>query len=199
MSKRIEMAGKRFGKLTVVKYYGLDKYGQALWVCKCDCGNKTIVNGCHLRSGHTKTCRKCFLEEGQNERVYRIWRNILTRCYNTKSKRYKNYGGRGIVMCSEWRNNFKLFYDWSMKNGYNDRLTIERIDVNGNYEPSNCCWATWLRQANNKTTNKYYTYNGETMTLTDFARKYNENYKRLWARLDLGWTIEEAIQGKRNK
>lgn len=195
--RRIDITGQRFSKLEVVRYYGLDKHKEALWLCKCDCGNETIVNGCHLRSGHTKTCRKCFLEEGQNERVYRIWREILTRCYNKGNKRYKDYGGRGIVMCDEWKSNFKTFYKWAMANGYQDDLTIDRINVNGNYEPSNCRWATWLQQANNKRNNRVFTYNGETLTLKQLAIKYGVDYRKTWSRLKLGWTIEQAIEGKK--
>lgn len=98
---------------------------------------------------------------------------MKNRCYNKKLKEYKNYGGRGIKICDEWKNDFLVFYKWSIENGYSDNLTIDRIDVNGNYEPSNCRWATIEMQANNKTNNHFITYNNQTLTINQWARKLN--------------------------
>lgn len=119
------------------------------------------------------------------------------RCYNLKYKRYNDYGGRGIKICNEWLNDFKVFYDWAMQNGYKDNLTIDRIDVNGNYEPSNCRWANIKTQANNKRNNRIIEYKGEFHTMSEWANIYNINYKLLHSRLKKGWNIEKALFTKK--
>lgn len=128
-------------------------------LCKCDCGNETIVLKANLVRGHTKSCgcnrsinaRKLFTKHGQcGTRLYRIWVEMVHRCYLKSDTNYKKYGARGITVCDEWRNDFKSFYDWSMSNGYTDELTIDRIDSDGNYEPTNCRWATYKQQNLNR-------------------------------------------------
>lgn len=153
------MIGKRFGKLTVISAAGRSPRRYILWKCRCDCGRETIVSSHNLRSGNTQSCG-CRLRErtrmlnfvtGQyKSRLYRIWTCMKTRCYNPNTPQYKDWGGRGITMCDEWRHNFKSFYDWSMSNGYNEHLSIDRINNDGNYEPSNCKWSTAKEQANNR-------------------------------------------------
>lgn len=130
-----------------------------------------------------------------NTRLYRIWCNMKTRCYCKTDFHYPRYGARGIVVCTEWKNDFQAFYDWSMSNGYSDDLTIDRIDVNGNYEPQNCRWADNFTQANNTRRNRYYTYNNETHTLTEWSRIVGIKREILKDRIfKLGWSFEDAIK-----
>lgn len=103
-------------------------------------------------------------------KLYRIWIAMKSRCYNQRHSSYANYGGRGIVICDEWKIDFKSFYDWSMANGYKEELQIDRIDNNGNYEPNNCKWSTRREQANNRRTTHLETINGETHTLAEWSR-----------------------------
>ena len=173
MANKIDLTGKRFGRLVVLEQaeYHIDKKGRKtrMWKCKCDCGNETIVRHGGLQRGTTTSCG-CFHKEivgslnrthglsANCGRLYPLWKSIKYRCYNINSKDYDRYGGRGIVMCDEWVNDFQSFYDWAIANGYKEEktdkglniLTIDRIDVNGNYEPSNCRFVTNDVQAKNK-------------------------------------------------
>ena len=118
---------------------------------------------------------------------------MKSRCYTESNSDYKDYGGRGISICDEWLNDFVSFYNWSMNNSYSDGLSIDRIDVNGNYEPSNCRWATNKEQANNKRTNMFCTINGETKTLKEWSEERGIIYNTVRHRLALGYTVEEAL------
>ena len=159
MGKFIDLTGQKFGRLTVIERADNTKQGQAKWLCQCDCGRKTVVMGKSLRNGNTKSCG-CLQKEtigykrtihGQtNTRFYRIWCGMKSRCYNKKNPHFHLYGGRGIKVCNEWLKDFQTFYDWAIANGYADNLTLDRINVNGNYEPSNCRWITRKEQNNNK-------------------------------------------------
>lgn len=126
-------------------------------------------------------------------RLFNIWQSMKQRCYDVKHDHYKEYGGRGIKVCDEWLSDFMAFYEWAMANGYKERLTIERKDVNGNYEPSNCCWATIKEQANNKRNNRIVEYKGKKYTIAELSEKYNINYHCLYYRLQNGWDIEKAL------
>lgn len=129
-------------------------------------------------------------------RLHVTWSNMHARCSNPNNNRYKRYGGRGISVCAEWtgEQGFINFYNWSMKNGYSDDLTIDRKDNDGNYEPSNCCWATMEDQANNKSNNVMLEYNGEKMTIKQASIKFNIKRDILRERLRRGWDIKDALE-----
>ena len=142
-------------------------------------------NKCHLKHGLRKT------------RLYRIWSNIKTRCYNEKDPHFERWGKRGILMCEEWETNFKSFYDWAIENGYNDDLTIDRIDNDGNYEPNNCRWVTIKYQNRNKRNVKFITYKGETKTIPEWTKEIGLGKETIRERLKRGWSESEAIEGKK--
>jgi len=131
------------------------------------------------------------------KRLYEIYYGIKKRCYNKNCARYKDYGGRGIVMCEEWLNGIDYFIDWALSNGYEDGLTIDRINNDGNYSPDNCRWATYMEQGNNTRRNVYVEYNGEVKSLTTWCRELNLNYDMVHGRIrDSGWSVERAFTEK---
>ena len=152
--------------------------------------------------------RGCTCTHGLSKtRLYECWTDMKKRCYNEKNKRYSNYGGRGICVCDEWRTDFMAFNDWAMTHGYSDDLTLDRIDVNGNYDPDNCRWATRMEQMSNTSRNRYITAFGETKTMSEWARIFNISPDLIKDRIiKLHWDPEEAISlpalpmgGKRKK
>ena len=129
----------------------------------------------------------------KNTRLYRVYSGMKSRCYNSNTPMYKYYGGRGITVCEEWKNDFKAFYEWAMNNGYSDKLTIDRIDNNGNYEPSNCRWVDMKTQSHNTSHNHIVKLNGVEHSLTEWAEIYNINIKTIRDRLKRGWSYEDAF------
>lgn len=157
MAKFKDITGVKFHMLTPVERVKSTKSKRYSWLCKCDCGNTTILMSSSLVSGNTKSCG-CFkinapklrTTHGKTgERLYQIWIDMKSRCANPKNKSFNHYGGRGISICEEWLNSVDSFYKWAYENGYEDHLTIERNDVNGNYEPSNCSWIPLSEQVRN--------------------------------------------------
>lgn len=167
---KTDTTGKKYGWLLVLSDNG------ETCTCKCDCGNVAEVNRRRMMTGHIKSCgcMKGNPTHGKRHtRLYIIWTGMKARCYNENSIEYKRYGFRGISICEEWKNNFEAFYDWAVENGYEEKLTIDRIDVNGNYEPSNCRWSTTLEQGCNKRNNHFLTVDGETKILSQWEREFN--------------------------
>ena len=201
MGKIVDIKGKKFGRLTVLECVGIENH-KAKWLCVCDCGKRVVVAGSDLRLGNTKSCgcyhsqraKEVRTKHGKTEtRLYSIWTDIKTRCYNKNREKYKIYGARGIKVCDEWVNDFQAFYNWAIENGYQDNLSIDRIDVNSNYEPNNCRWATAKEQANNTRTNHCFIIDNEKLTLKQISEKYNLNYKTLMSRIWRKWDINKAI------
>ena len=208
MAKFKDLTGLKFGRLTVIKLdhkkQRNDKRGtRCYWLCECDCGNITTVLTEALKSGHTKSCgclgKEKRLEANKthnltNNRIYSIWHGIKARCFNNNEKAYKNYGERGITLCEEWKNNFMTFYNWSINNGYQDNLTIDRINVNGNYEPNNCRWVNQKQQSRNMRKNHNITYKGETHCLAEWAEILDINYSTLTERVRKNWSVEDIFK-----
>lgn len=198
-NKLPDLTGMKFSRLTAIKQV---KKGKRLaYHCICDCGNTINVTSNKLYSGHTKSCGCYNLESLKNRstthgksktRLYHIWGKMKTRCRNPKTPTYKWYGGKGVSVCDEWQE-FQPFYDWSIANGYTEKLTIDRINVNGNYEPSNCRWVDMKTQMNNQTSNVLVTYNDKTQTLSQWANELDINAKTLYTRFERCWSIEEAL------
>ena len=128
------------------------------------------------------------------ERLYTIYQNMIKRCTKDYQHNYNLYGGRGVSVCKEWSDDYIEFRKWALDSGYSEDLSLDRKDCDGNYEPSNCRWATIKEQSSNKRSNRNHTYKGETMNRTEFARKYNIQYETLRGRLNSGWTIDDAIE-----
>lgn len=198
MGKIINLKGQKFGRLTVIKDVGRNNHGSILWLCQCDCGNKKVVNSGDLRKGNVSSCgciRKTqLLKHGDSgTRLYNIWCDIKKRCYNHNCVAYKNYGGRGIKVCNEWLNNYQSFKVWSLDNGYDDTLTIDRINNNGDYEPGNCRWVDMIMQANNTRKNVYIEYKGKIKTISQWSKILNMNPSTIRYRLNIGWQIEDVL------
>jgi hypothetical protein len=200
MSVLNDHTGKQFGHWIVIKRATTSPHGDARWFCKCICGKEKTLYGFHLKSGGTKSCG-CLRYEAngghgatrnKKETVeYRTWKNVIARCYNPKRKGFKYYGGRGIKVCDKWLNNYKYFLaDMGLKPS--SEYSIERIDVNGNYEPSNCKWATKVEQNRNKRNNRTYTFNGKTMVMQDWAKYLGISPSQMSIRL-ADWPIEKAL------
>ncbi len=168
------------------------------WYARCRCGTEKIVRDSELRRGGSLSCG-CYNREISSThhetktRLYEIWHGLKQRCNNPNSKDAKNYSSRGITVCDEWNNSYEAFRDWAVFNGYHDGLSIDRIDVNGDYCPENCRWATAKEQCRNTRVNHLLTYNGETKTIAEWAEITGIDYYTLAKRVEQGWSDERAI------
>lgn len=195
-----DLTGKKFNRLTVIRYSCTTTNRRTMWVCRCDCGKELIVYSGHLKNGHTKSCG-CFNKERIGElnkktgmtrtKLYYTYRNILNRCYRENVSSHKYYGDRNILVCPEWldkENGFENFMKWALSNGYQEGLSIDRIDNYKGYSPDNCRWVDNYVQANNKRHNYYLKINGEIDTIGNLSRKYNVSY----------WNLLHYAKGGRN-
>lgn len=202
-----DLAGTRFGRLVAVRCVGRTKNGNAKWLCKCDCGGEKIVASWGLVSGRTNSCgcikreqnKQMWTKHGESNnhktRLYRIWAGMKTRCYNEHQEfSFKKYGARGVKMCEEWKNSYESFRDWAIKNGYQENLSIDRIDFYGDYSPENCRWATATEQARNTRSNRRIVFNGETKTMAEWAEISGFTYSTLEHRVNRGWSVADALQ-----
>lgn len=195
--------GNRYGHLVVIGE-GTQEYRKPFKVkCRCDCGSikdyslRNLLNkqaptrscGC-MRNVHEGVKARC------KEALYRTYGNMKARCNNPNLPNYYNYGGRGISVCEEWQNSYASFRSWALANGYDKGLTLDRIDNNGNYEPTNCRWVDMKIQSNNKRTNVRLTYNGETHTIMEWSEITGLHYNTIQDRKNKGYSIEEILKTK---
>lgn len=202
MGAKIDLVGKVFGRLTVVSYAYMEKRHH-YWSTVCECGTKTVVGGCHLRSGHTKSCSCLNREEtskresihGQSANTtpeYQAWNSMKARCYNIKNRRHHRYGGRGIKVCEQWLHSFESFFaDMGLKPSAD--YSLDRIDNDKDYSPDNCRWATSQQQSNNRSGNLMITHNGKTMTKSDWLRETGIPRATFDQRRKKGWSIERCL------
>ena len=202
-----DLTGRQFGRLAVISFSHMTKDRKSVWRCKCNCGNQTDLIGHYLCRGHrpVRSCG-CLLREivrknnmihghaigGIRSAEYTSWSGLKQRCTNKKHHGYKSYGGRGIKICKRWRNSFKNFFD-DMGRKPSPKHTLDRINNDRGYFPSNCRWATAKQQGRNRRNNKKITFQGERLCLSAWAEKLSICYPTLQARLRTGWSIEKTL------
>lgn len=206
MSKAIDLTGMRFGKLVAVSQaestYNANNKPMRRWLCKCDCGNTIVTSRQNLRKGDTKSCG-CYKLQSTKERMtthgesksilYKRWKAMRKRCQNPNNSDYPHYGGRGIKVCDEWQDYLK-FKEWALSHGYSDDLSIDRIDVDGDYEPSNCRFITMQEQCNNRSNNISIEYGEEKYTLSELSKLCDIQYGTLYERVKRGLSVEEIVR-----
>lgn len=207
MSAFQDLVGNRYGRLVVVERapdrVQANGRHRIMWLCKCDCGNTVEVLGDNLKKGVSRSCG-CYRHDtlssskathGQTEtKLYKVWRGIKTRCYNSRSQYFARYGGRGIVMCDAWRDDFVSFCSWAELSGYRDGFTIDRIDNDGIYSPENCRWVDMKAQANNRHSNVLITLGDETHNITEWAGIIGVSPKTLFSRYYSGKSPEDILK-----
>lgn len=202
MPKYKDLTNQTFNRLTVLKFAYI-KNGKTYWECKCRCGKVVVVRADSLQDETIKSCgclrneirKSIFKKHGFcGTKIYKKWEDMEARCTNPNNKRFKDYGGRGIVICEEWLKDFMNFYNWAINNGYKEDLTIDRIDVNGNYEPSNCRWVTQKEQMRNKRDNHLIKYNGETHCVSEWLQILGIKSRTVANKLYAGYPLENFIK-----
>ena len=211
MGRLNDLTGKTFERLEVIKRDTEKNSRYAYWICACSCGAIKSIRGTSLTDGSTLSCgcygrevglskgSEALIKHGQTgTRLYRIWNAMKRRTTKPNDISYPLYGGRGIRVCAEWYNDFSVFKEWADKNGYIDNLSIDRINPDGNYEPSNCRWSTVTKQANNRRKNHFLTHDGKTMTIAEWSVVTGIDPRLISLRLRRGWTIKRALtEGRR--
>lgn len=192
------ISGNVYGKLTVIEFAGINNH-KAYWLCECECGNRKTFPYGNLKYNNTSSCgcghyEKTITHGMTNSRLYSIWRNAYSRCNNPNAKHYERYGGRGITFHQEWKENFESFYNWAIENGYEDGLTLERINNNEGYNPNNCKWATRTEQQANRYNTKTTEINGVSRTLSEWAKVSGHKYKTIQRRYQSGDRGERLIR-----
>jgi len=200
-ASKTNLLGVRFGRLLVVGHLASQRQ-QRRWLCSCDCGKRVVATTSQLRRKdgkkscgclHREIVRRLATKHNQcGTRLYRCWAGVKRRCKNRNDAAWARYGGRGIRVCEEWEN-YEPFMSWAIKNGYRDDKEIDRIDNDGNYEPSNCRWATRSEQVLNRSDNRRIEYRGEKRTMKEWALLVGLNYDALRGRIDRGWSIRRAL------
>lgn len=188
-----DIKNKKFGRLTPIDYIPGHNRMRSAWLCKCDCGNETIVSTDKIISGSTKSCGCLKIKYSiLNKRIFQIWYNMHKRCEKNNQMDSKYYFGKGIKVCQEW-DVYENFQSWALENGYADDLTIDRINTKGNYEPSNCRWITLAEQQRNKSNCHYVTINGVKKTLAEWAREIGISRSTLQYRLEKNMPTEKLL------
>lgn len=204
----MNIAGKKYGRLTAIA--PISSKSGIKWVCQCDCGNVVQVFQSNLLRGTSRSCG-CFQKEGlaernaarktalgeSNTRLYKVWKSMKRRCYGKNYDYYNSYGGRGVSVCEAWQN-YITFRNWALAHGYDEsaekgKCTLDRIDVNGNYDPDNCRFITMKEQADNRRTTKHIEYNGEIHNIKEWSDIYSIPSNVLAYRVKAGWNFKDAI------
>lgn len=205
MPRPLRLEGMRFGRLSVIKKGTNTPTGKSRWICICDCGNECVVTGSDLASGHTKSCGCGRVDRlvkaaystthGESKtRLYHIWYSMRQRCYYIKHKSYREYGGRGITVCDEWRDSFEAFRDWALSHGYSDTLTIDRINNDGNYCPENCRWVNTKQQVRNRRNTRTITYRGQIKSIAEWSEITGISAPAIIQRINAGWSPERTLE-----
>lgn len=198
-----EYLNRRYSRLTIIEFLGADNINRIYCKCSCTCGSIIPVNFFHLKNGNTKSCG-CYkidivvsrnlinAHPHRKTRIFRIWKRMHQRCYEINCDDYKDYGAKGVKICDDWHE-YYTFYSWAISHGYSDSLSIDRLDVTGNYSPSNCRWATSLEQARNKRNNHNITFRGHTKTLSEWCLIFRMESSKVRYRLSKNWPLEKVF------
>ncbi len=203
-----DLTGRQFGKLTVIRFAGRGDHGRSMWLCRCSCeaATETVVAANNLKSGTSTSCgcsRKgrtgqtnpCFRHGGIHSPEYRCWYGMIRRCRDDNDPNWHHYGGRGIKVCDQWQGK-KGFANFLADMGPrpSPKHSIDRLNVNGNYEPDNCAWRTWKEQERNRRNNRTLTHRGETLCVSEWAERLGIKPATLYKRLEYGWSVERTLE-----